>query len=66
MRLSEFLVANYVLSAGESCDSLSIINNIYRVILIYCRVSVAYNFQTGKNKIKLHVEYESVTQNLNL
>jgi hypothetical protein len=25
-------------------------------------VSVAYNFQTGKNKIKLLTEYESVTQ----
>jgi hypothetical protein len=23
---------------------------------------LAYNFQTGNNKIKLHTEYESVTQ----
>jgi hypothetical protein len=25
-------------------------------------VSVAYNFQTGKNKIKAFMEYEGVTQ----
>jgi hypothetical protein len=25
---------------------------------------VAYNFQTGKNKIKLRTEYEGVTQNV--
>jgi hypothetical protein len=25
---------------------------------------VAYNFQTGKKKIKLFMEYESVTQNI--
>jgi hypothetical protein len=27
-------------------------------------VSVAYNFQTESNKIKLFTEYESVTQNV--
>jgi hypothetical protein len=27
-------------------------------------VSVAYNFQTGNNKIKLLTEYEGVTQNV--
>jgi hypothetical protein len=35
---------------------------IYRVFLNYWRGSVAYNFQTGNNKIKLIMEYESVTQ----
>jgi DUF917 family protein len=29
---------------------------------IIVRVSVAYNFQTGNNKIKLLTEYEVVTQ----
>jgi hypothetical protein len=29
-------------------------------------VSVAYNFQTGNNKTKLLMEYESVTQNVSL
>jgi hypothetical protein len=33
------------------------------VILNYCwGVSLAYNFQTGSNKIKLLMEYENVTQ----
>jgi hypothetical protein len=32
------------------------------VILNIVGVSVAYNFQTGNNKIKLLTEYESVTQ----
>jgi hypothetical protein len=31
------------------------------MILNYCRVSLAYNFQTGENKIKLLMEYESAT-----
>jgi hypothetical protein len=35
---------------------------IYNVILNYCHVSAAYNFQTGNNKIKLLMEYESGTQ----
>jgi hypothetical protein len=35
---------------------------IYRVILNYCRVSVAYKFQTGKNKVKLLTEYDSETK----
>jgi hypothetical protein len=34
----------------------------YRAILIIVGVSVAYNFQTGRNKIKLLTKYESVTQ----
>jgi dynactin complex subunit len=34
----------------------------YRVILNFVGVSVAYNFQTRNNKIKLLTEYESVTQ----
>jgi hypothetical protein len=35
---------------------------LYDVILNYCRVSMAYHFQTGNNEIKLLMEYESVTQ----
>jgi hypothetical protein len=31
-------------------------------MLNYCRVSVAYNFQTGNNKLKLLMQYESVIQ----
>jgi hypothetical protein len=31
------------------------------VIVNYCRVSVAYNFQTRNNKTKLLMQYESVT-----
>jgi hypothetical protein len=36
--------------------------NIYKVILNYCRVSVGYNFQKENKKIKLAKEYENVTQ----
>jgi hypothetical protein len=32
--------------------------HLYRVILNYCRSYVAYDFQIGKNKIKLLTEYE--------
>jgi hypothetical protein len=32
--------------------------------IIIVGVSVAYNFQTRNNKIKLLTEYESVTQNV--
>jgi hypothetical protein len=32
------------------------------VILIIVGVSVAYNFQTGRNEVKLLMEYESITQ----
>jgi hypothetical protein len=35
----------------------------YRVIRNYCRGFVAYNFQIGRNKIKLLTDYEIVTQN---
>jgi hypothetical protein len=37
---------------------------INRLILIIVLISVAYNFKTGSNKIKLLMEYKNVTQNV--
>jgi hypothetical protein len=36
--------------------------SICRVILNYCQVSVSSSFENGRTKIKLHAEYENVTQ----
>jgi hypothetical protein len=45
-------------SVGDKCWH----NSIYNVTLNYCRCFRCLNFQIGRNKIKLFMEYKSVTQ----
>jgi hypothetical protein len=56
-------LAAFCLSKDQhSVSYYAISRSMYRMILDYCQVSMTYNFQTGKSKIKLLTKYESVTQ----